>query len=48
MFANYCWDTAYANFLNSLEVMGVGMLSIFLVIGIIYAVVSLLTVVTKD
>lgn len=48
MFAEYCWDTAYANFLSSLEVMGLGMLGIFLVIGIIYGAVNLLTILTKE
>jgi hypothetical protein len=47
MFAEYSWSTAYLNFLSSLKVMGLGMLTIFLVIGIIYGAVSLLAVLDK-
>ncbi|MGI6365243.1 MAG: OadG-related small transporter subunit [Bacillota bacterium] len=48
MFANYSWDAAWGNFLDSLQVMGLGMLGIFLVIGVIYAAVNLLAVLTKE
>lgn len=48
MFANYSWDVAFANFLDSLKVMGLGMLGIFLVIGVIYGAVNLLAILTKE
>lgn len=48
MFAEYSWDIAYANFLSSLKVMGLGMLSIFAVIVIIYGAVSLLSAISKE
>lgn len=48
MFADYSWEIAYANFLSSLKVMGLGMLSIFLAIVIIYGAVSLLAVLFKE
>lgn len=48
MFAEYSWDAALANFYSSLEVMGLGMLSIFLVIGVIFGSVVLLTKLTRE
>lgn len=43
MFSNYSWDAAYANFIDSLGVMGLGMLGIFVVIGVLFGAVTLLT-----
>lgn len=43
MFSNYNWDTAFHNFKDSLYVMGFGMLGIFLVIGVLFGAVFLLT-----
>lgn len=43
MFTNYNWDTAFANFKDSLSVMGLGMLGIFVVIGVLCAAVFILS-----
>lgn len=43
MFTNYNWDIAFANFKDSLQVMGFGMLGIFVVIGVLCGVVFLLS-----
>lgn len=48
MFENYSWDVSFANFIDSLKVMGLGMLLIFVVIGILYASVAVLGKVTKE
>lgn len=46
MFLNYNWPDAFHNFLLSLEVMGLGMLSIFGVIIVLYITVIILSKVT--
>ncbi|HKM32281.1 MAG TPA: OadG family protein [Oscillospiraceae bacterium] len=47
MFENYNWDTAFANFMDSLKVMGLGMGGIFLVLGVIFVSVVIMTKITE-
>ncbi len=46
MFENYSWDTAFANFMDSLEVMGLGMGGVFVVMLLLMAAITILAKVT--